>query len=221
MVRGGSKFEKELKQDEDGTVLIPKDALPEVIISETTAKKAVKRVLSEKQMENAKRLGELSKARWEKLREEKARLKAEAEAKEKEEEKKLIEAGTHVRVKVAEKGKPRGKAVKKQDLTDMPKAQTAMPKKPLPLRRENAYQATDDSSDHSDTDITETEEDTDVEEVRPRYVRSGLVQTQNSHSVAGVRKQVKKNLKVLARVDEALSQTPTNPYLTMLQGRWR
>lgn len=198
MVRGGSKFEKELKQDEDGTVLIPKDALPEVIISETTAKKAVKRVLSEKQMENAKRLGEASKLRWEKLREEKARLKAEAEAKEKEEEKKLIEAGTHIRVKVAEKQKPRGRAVKKQDINDMPK-------KPLPLRRENAYQATDDSSDHSDTDITETEEDTDVEEVRPRYVR----------------RQVKKNLKVLARVDEALSQTPTNPYLAMLQGRWR
>jgi hypothetical protein len=213
----GSKLKEELKQDEDGTILIPKEAIPEVPI--TVAKKAVKRQLSEKQMENAKKLGELSKARWEKLREEKARLKAEQEAKEKEEEKKLIEAGTHVRVKVAAP-KPRGKNAPKQSSHAGTDNEIAMPK-PLKLVRQPAYEATDDSSDHSDTDVTETEEDTDVEEQKPRYVRSGLVQTQNSHSVAGVRKQVKKNLKVLARVDEALAQTPSNPYLSMLQGRWR
>lgn len=203
MVRGGSKFEKELKQDEDGTVLIPKDALPEVVISETTAKKAVKRELSEKQRENAKRLGEASKLRWEKLREEKARMKAEAEAKEKEEEKKLIDAGTHIRVKVAEKQKPRGRAVKKQEEMHKAHSETAMPKNPLPLRRQPAYEA-DDSSDHSDTDVTETEEDSDVDE-KPRYIR----------------KQVKKNLRVLQKVDEALTFAPSNPYLAMLQGRWK
>jgi hypothetical protein len=187
----GSKLKEELKQDEDGTILIPKESLPEVPI--TVAKKSVKRVLSEKQMENAKKLGEASKARWEKLREEKARLKAEAEAKEKEEEKKLIDAGTHVRVKVAEKGKPRGRPIKKEPMP-----------KPLKLVRQPAYEETDDSSDNDDSGYTETEEDTDVEE-RPSRVR----------------RQVKKNLKVLARVDEALAQAPTNPYISMLSGRWK
>jgi len=190
MVRGGSKLEKELKQDDDGTILIPKEAIPEVTISETVAKKSVKRQLSEKQQENAKKLGEASKLRWEKLREEKARMKAEAETKEKEEEKKLIDAGSHVRVKVV-KGKPRSKGVIKE------------PIKPLKLVRQPAYE-TDDSSDHSDTDVTETEEDSDVDE-RPSRVR----------------RQVKKNLRVLQKVDEALAFAPSNPYLAMLSGRWR
>jgi hypothetical protein len=91
--------------------------------------------------------------------------------------------------------------------------------KPLKLVRQPAYeatsstkwrsqlpegQATDDSSDNDDSGYTETEEDTDVEE-RPSRVR----------------RQVKKNLKVLARVDEALAQAPTNPYISMLSGRWK
>lgn len=197
MVRGGSKLEKELKQDDDGTILIPKEAIPEVTISETVAKKSVKRQLSEKQQENAKKLGEASKLRWEKLREEKARMKAEAEAKEKEEEKKLIDAGSHVRVKVV-KGKPRGKGSLKTQgkglVVRQPAKQSLEP---------CAYEA-DDSSDHSDTDVTETEEDSDVDE-RPSRVR----------------RQVKKNLRVLQKVDEALAFAPSNPYLTMLQGRWK
>jgi hypothetical protein len=197
MVRGGSKLEKELKQDDDGTILIPKEAIPEVTISETVAKKSVKRQLSEKQQENAKKLGEASKLRWEKLREEKARMKAEAEAKEKEEEKKLIDAGSHVRVKVV-KGKPRSKGVIKE------------PIKPLKLVRQPAYE-TDDSSDHSDTDVTETEEDSDVDE----QSRASLVRPSR------VRRQVKKNLRVLQKVDEALAFAPSNPYLAMLSGRWR
>ena len=204
MVRGGSKLEKELKQDDDGTILIPKEAIPEVTISEAVAKKSVKRQLSEKQQENAKKLGEASKLRWEKLREEKARMKAEAEAKEKEEEKKLIDAGSHVRVKVV-KGKPRSKGVIKE------------PIKPLKLVRQPAYE-TDDSSDHSDTDVTETEEDSDVDEqsrVQSRASLGSLVRPSR------VRRQVKKNLRVLQKVDEALAFAPSNPYLAMLSGRWR
>lgn len=197
MVRGGSKLEKELKQDEDGTILMPVESLP--VISETVAKKAVKRELTEKQKENAKKLGEASRARWEKLREEKARLKAEQEAKEKDDEKKLIEAGTHVRVKVAKK--PRGKAVKKEIVE---KQNT-----PKPQRRYISNETTDNSSDDDDSGYTETEEDTelesDVEPVKPRRIR----------------REVKKNLKVLQKVDEVLQQQPSNHYITMLQGRWR
>jgi hypothetical protein len=191
MVRGGSKLEKELKQDGD-TILMPVESLPKPIeslpvINETVAKKAVKRVMSDKQVENAKKLGELSKARWEALRVEKARLKAEEEEKKKADEKALIDAGTHIRMKVT-KGKPRGRAVKKK----------------LKLIRQPAYEEKNDSSDDSDNDTTETETDTDVEDVKPRYVR----------------KQVKKNLRVLERVDEAISRAPMNPYVAMLQGRW-
>jgi hypothetical protein len=188
MVRGGSKLEKELKQEGD-TILMPVESLPKPVeslpvISESVAKKAVKRVMSDKQVENAKKLGELSKARWEALRVEKARLKLEEEEKKKADEKALIDAGTHIRMKVT-KGKPR-RAVKK----------------PLKLTRQ--YEEKNDSSDDSDNDTTETETDTDVEDVKPRYVR----------------KQVKKNLRVLERVDEAISRAPMNPYVAMLQGRW-
>lgn len=199
MVRGGSKLEKELKE-EDGTVLLPVESLPEVPVS--VAKKAVKRVLSEKQLENARRLGEASKARWEKLRAEKARLKAEEEEKKKEEEKALIEAGTHVRVKLKEKKV----VLREKPSTPMaPPMSQALPKKNPVLRRQKAYEADSDSESQSDFGVTETEEDTDVEEA-PRS--------------RTVRREIKKNAKALERVDAVLS-TVQNPYLTMLANRWR
>lgn len=200
MVRGGSKLEKELKE-EDGTVLLPVEALPEVPVS--TAKKAVKRVLSEKQQENAKRLGEMSKARWEKLREEKARVKAEEEEKKKEEEKALINAGTHIRVRLKEKVLRKVPTTPMAPKMDMPKAHSpsgsALPKKAPVLRRTKAYEA--ESEDETETDTTEAE-DTDVEE--PRRVR----------------RQIKKNLRVLEKVDAVL-HTVQNPYMSMLAGRWQ
>ncbi len=206
MVKGGSKLEKELKE-QDGTVLLPVESLPEVPIS--VAKKSVKRVLSEKQQENARRLGEASKARWEKLRAEKARLKAEEEEKKKEEEKALIEAGTHVRVKLKEKKV----VLREKPMTPhappmsqaLPKSETAMPKKNPVLRRQKAYEADSDSESQSDFGSTETEEDTDVEEA-PRS--------------RTVRREIKKNVKALERVDAVLS-TVQNPYLSMLANRWR
>ena len=215
MVRGGSKLEKELKE-EDGTVLLPVESLPEVPVS--VAKKAVKRVLSEKQLENARRLGEASKARWEKLRQEKARLKAEEEEKKKEEEKALIEAGTHVRVKLKEKkvvlrekpttpmAPPMSCATNVASCPRLPGGRSqALPKKNPVLRRQKAYEADSDSESQSDFGATETEEDTDVEEA-PRS--------------RTVRREIKKNVKALERVDAVLSNVQ-NPYLTMLANRWR
>jgi len=199
MVKGGSKLEKELKE-QDGTVLLPVESLPEVPVS--VAKKSVKRVLSEKQQENARRLGEASKARWEKLRQEKARLKAEEEEKKKEEEKALIEAGTHVRVKLKEKKV----VLREKPTTPMaPPMSNALPKKNPVLRRQKAYEADSDSESQSDFGATETEEDTDVEEA-PRS--------------RTVRREIKKNVKALERVDAVLSNVQ-NPYLTMLANRWR
>lgn len=217
MVRGGSKLEKELKE-EDGTVLLPVESLPEVPVS--VAKKSVKRVLSEKQQENARRLGEASKARWEKLRAEKARLKAEEEEKKKEEEKALIEAGTHVRVKLKEKkvvlrekpstpmAPPMSCATNVASCPRLPGGRSqALPKKNPVLRRQKAYEREeeDDSESQSDFGATETEEDTDVEE------------TPRSRTV---RREIKKNVRALERVDAVLSNVQ-NPYLTMLANRWR
>jgi hypothetical protein len=200
MVKGGSKLEKELKE-EDGTVLLPVESVPEVSVS--VAKKSVKRVLTEKQQENAKRLGEASKARWEKLREEKARLKAEEEEKKKAEEKALIDAGTHVRVRLKEK-----KVMREKPSTPMaPKRSEALPKKNPVLRRQKAYEREEESDSESQSDFgsTETEEDTDVEEA-PRS--------------RTVRREIKKNVKALERVDAVLS-TVQNPYLSMLASKWR
>ena len=131
-----SKVEKEFQADEDGTVLVPKEIVPAV--PETVLKKAVKRPMSEKQMENAKKLIEANKERWAKMREAKELEKKEAEEKRKAEEEEKIQAGTHVRVKLAEKRvyKPRE-----------PKTP-----KPLPLRRENVRQKADSESDTDDTD---------------------------------------------------------------------
>jgi hypothetical protein len=185
----GKKEVEELASD-DGTILIPADKVPEV--SASAAKKMVKRPMSEKQMENAKKLGELAKARWAAIREQKEAEKKEAEERAKEEkrarEEEMIKAGTHVRVRVREKGSPRNKV------------QARKPLKPLPLKRaETAW-----DSDTSDTEVTETETETEVEDVKPRRVR----------------KEVKKTLRTLEKVDQALSAMPSNPYMAMLQSRW-
>lgn len=190
LVMPKGKLEKELKPDENGEVIVPKEI---VEIAPTAAIKKVKRVMSEKQMENAKKMIEANKERWAKIREAKELAKKEEEEKRKAEEEEKIQAGTHVRVKLAEKRvyKPRE-----------PKTP-----KPLPLRRENARQKADSESDTDDTDtVTETETDmSEEEEERPK--------------ARAVRREMKKTLRVVEKVDAAIQQV-TNPYLSMLQRRW-
>lgn len=199
-----SKLEKEFQADEDGTVLVPKEIVPPVEVSVTTIKKAVKREMSEKQRANMERVIQMNKEKWAKKREEKQKALEEEILKKKEEEQKLIDAGTHVRVKVSKKEyKPREK-----------KVESPNPPKPLPLRRSKAYEKTHNSeSDGNDTDtITETEtdlteDDSDIDE-RPKQRR--------------VRREMKKTLRVVEKVNQALSYAPpTNPYLAMLQNRWQ
>lgn len=196
-----SKLEKEFQADEDGTVLVPKEIVPPVEVSITAVNKAVKREMSEKQRANMERMIAMNKEKWAKKREEKQKALEEEILKKKEEEQKLLDAGTHVRVKVSKKEyKPR---VKKVDSPNPPK--------PLPLRRTKAYEKTDDSesdTDYNDT-VTETETDLDSEmDERPKQRR--------------VRREMKKTLRVVEKVNQALSYAPpTNPYLAMLQNRWQ
>ena len=138
-----TKLEKELKPDEDGTVLVPKDM---VEVTPTAVVKKVKRAMSEKQMENSKRLIELNKERWAKMRQEKeliAKTREEEEvASRKADEEEKIQAGTHVRVKLAEKRqyKPR-----------VPKERAPSP---LPLKRQNGRyrQETETVTETDDTE---------------------------------------------------------------------
>jgi hypothetical protein len=191
-----SKIEKEFQADEDGTVIVPKEIVPSPGISPTTVNKAVKREMSEKQRANMERMIEMNKEKWAKKREEKENSIVEEALKKKEEQQKLLDAGTHVRVKIKEK-----KQYKPRE-----------PSKPLPLRRTKAYEKTDNSeSDGDDTDtVTETETDLTDSEIdeRPKQRR--------------VRREMKKTLRVVEKVNQVLNNAPpTNPYLSMLQGRWQ
>lgn len=197
LVMPKGKLEKELKPDENGEVIVPKEI---VEIAPTAAIKKVKRVMSEKQMENARKMIEANKERWAKIREAKELAKKEEEEKRKAEEEEKIQAGTHVRVKLAEKRVYKPRAEKMPD--------------PLPLKRQDAY--SNDARrkvrmpivEESDT-VTETEteeEEEEEEEERPK--------------ARAVRREMKKTLRVVEKVDAAIQQA-TNPYLSMLQGRWR
>lgn len=181
-----SKMEKEFQADEEGTVVVPKEILP--AIPETVLKKSVKREMSEKQKANIEKVIAANKERWAKKREEKAKMAEEEIRMKKETEEKLIEAGTHIRVKVKEKP------------VKAPKAS-----KPLPVRR---YEKADSESDTDDIDtVTETETELESEDERP--------------AARKVRREMKKTLRVVEKVNQALSSTPVNPYVAMLQGRWR
>lgn len=194
-----SKIDKEFQADDNGTVLVPKEIVP--AIPETTLKKTVKREMSEKQKANIERVITMNKEKWAKKREEKQKALEEEILKKKEEEQKLLDAGTHVRVKVTKKEyKPREK-----------KVDSHIPPKQLPLLRKKAYEKKNDSE--SDTDIndtvTETETDltSDTEDERPKHRK--------------VRREMKKTLRVVEKVNQALNYAPpANPYLPMLQSRW-
>ena len=98
-----SKLQREYQADEDGTVLVEKDALPPLEITPTALKQTVRRPMSESQKANMARLIEANKQRWTALRESKAKEAQEEQARAKAEAEQKIQAGTHVRVKVKEK----------------------------------------------------------------------------------------------------------------------
>jgi hypothetical protein len=196
-----SKLQREFQADEDGTVLVPKELLPEPTISLTALKKTVKRPMSEAQKANCERLIAENKKRWAALREAKEKQSPEALSAVKQEEEKLIEQGTHVRLKVREKiAKPR-KA--KEDVPQVPPP--ASESKQKPHKKKKHFTSSDDDEDTTETEPDTTEvEDSDEEPLPPRRAV----------------RQARRAVRTLQKIDEVL-ETATNPYLARLASRWR
>lgn len=196
-----SKLQREFQADEDGTVLVPKELLPEPTISLTALKKTVKRPMSEAQKANCERLIAENKKRWAALREAKEKQSPEALSAVKQEEEKLIEQGTHVRLKVREKiAKPR-KA--KEDVPQVPPP--AAETKQKSHKKKKHFTSSDDDEDTTETEPDTTEvEDSDDEPLPPRRAV----------------RQARRAVRALQKIDEVL-ETATNPYMSKLMGRWR
>lgn len=171
--------------DEDDVAIVP---VEDITVVPSALNSRVKRPLSDKQRENVAKLVEANKVRWEKGKEEKvkraeeekdrirAELRAEHDAK--------VQAGTHMRIKVVKKNtgpKPKPKGEK-------PKA--------LPVVSETDLE--------SDTEVTETEPDTEDEVPEPRHVA----------------RQARKQMKTLAKIDNVIEQA-SNQYMSKLLGRWK
>ena len=192
-------------QNEDGTVVVQKDVQPEIPTVSTTAVKAkVKREMTEAQRLNMLKMIEANKVKWEAKRKEKedGEIKAKADKRAKEEE--LINAGTHIRVKVLPKKvyKPRAKAIPVEETAteeeDEEDDTASFQAKPQAKKRSQK------APPPSDEETTETETDDDYK---------------NQKRV--VRREVKKNLKALKKIDEVLEQSQGNPYLSYLSQRWK
>jgi hypothetical protein len=224
-----SKLQKEFQIDEENTVVIPKEMLPEVA-PKTLAKKA-KRPITEAQRANFAKVVEANKIRWAKMREERQKAEEDAKAQQKADQEALIEAGTHVRVKVKEKtvytkeptkveaplGSDTAKGRLEAPVKVEPKVEVApvVPLKVEPVaepvkQRKPQSRASLGRKPRYETETTETdttETDTDMEEYK---------QGQRQ-----VRRQVKKNIKAIEKIDSIVQKSSTNPYMALLESRWR
>jgi len=196
-------------EDEDGTVVIQKDVptIPPAqvpSVTPTAVKAKVKREMTEAQRLNMLKMIEANKVKWEAKRQAKEDeiVKAKTDKRAKEEE--LINAGTHIRVKVLPKKvyKPRAKAIPAEETAteeeDEEDDTASFQAKPQVKRRSQK------APPPSDEETTETETDDDYK---------------NQKRV--VRREVKKNLKALKKIDEVLEQSQGNPYLSYLSQRWK
>jgi len=197
-------------QNEDGTVVVQKDVptIPPAqvpSVTPTAVKAKVKREMTEAQRLNMLKMIEANKVKWEAKRQAKEEeiMKAKTDKRAKEEE--LINAGTHIRVKVLPKKvyKPRAKAIpaeetatEEEDGEDDTVSFQAKPE----VKKKRSQKA----PPPSDEETTETETDDDYK---------------NQKRV--VRREVKKNLSALKKIDEALEQSQGNPYLAYLTQRWK
>ena len=214
-----SKLQKEYQIEEDGTTVVPKEILPQ--IAPTVLKNTVKRERTEAQKANFAKVVEANKERWAKLKAEKEASTAQAKQAVKEDHQAKVEAGTHVRVVVKEKrvadptarkhvAKPKEveepeyeseeEVIVVKKPKEKPKEKEVKPRK-LPHPKWIAV--------HSDTDTpTETEtDDTDEEEYK-----QGKRQ---------IRREVKKNIRAIEKIDNVVQQTMVNPYSALLASRWK
>jgi hypothetical protein len=207
-----SKLEKEYQIEEDGTTVVPKEILPQ--IAPTVLKNTVKRERTEAQKANFEKVVQANKERWAKLRAEKEASVAQTKQAVKEDHQAKVEAGTHVRVAVKEKRvqKPREKVVEEpeseseeEEVVIVKKPKEKVVKEPKPRKVSHPKWI----AVHSDTDTpTETEtDDTDYEEYK-----SGKRQ---------IRREVKKNIRAIEKIDHVVQQTMVNPYSALLASRWK
>jgi len=204
-----SKLQKEFQIDEENTVVIPKEMLPEVA-PKTLAKK-VKRPITEAQKANFAKVVEANKIRWAKMREDRQKAEEDAKAQAKQEQQALVDAGTHVRVKVKEKTvytkepieAPAPKVEQKPEPVPLKGSDS---QNPLPVVKQRKLRKPKYETETTETE-TETETDTDMEEYK---------QGQRQ-----VRRQVKKNIRAIEKIDTIVQKAAINPYMALLESKWR
>jgi hypothetical protein len=234
-----SKLEKEYQVEEDGTTVVPKELLPQ--IAPTVLKNTVKRERTEAQKANFDKVVQANKERWAKIREEKEASMAQAKQAIKDDHKAKVEAGTHVRVAVKEKRvqKPKEVVVEesseeeeviivkkpKEKVKEVERESERVPtlRKPVisgkgvgtspdplgthtakpskPLKKRVVYETE-----------TETETETDSDDTDYEDYKSGKRQ---------IRREVKKNIKAIEKIDNVVQQTIVNPYSALLASRWK
>jgi hypothetical protein len=202
-----SKLKKEYQIEEDGTTVVPKEILPQ--IAPTVLKNMVKRDRTEAQKANFEKVVQANKERWAKLKAEKEASVAQAKQAVKEDHQAKVEAGTHVRVAVKEKrsadptarkhtAKP--KEVEEPEYESEEEVIVVKKPKEKPVKKRVVYETETDTP-------TETEDDTDMEEYK-----QGKRQ---------IRREVKKNIRAIEKIDNVVQQTMVNPYSVLLASRWK
>ena len=223
-----SKLQKEYQVEDDGTTVIPKEILPQV--APTALKKTVKRERTEAQKANFAKVVEANKERWAKLRADKEAVVAQTKQSIKDDHQEKIEAGTHVRVLVKEKrvqqprkhsansgthtAKPlkpiesaESESEEEEEIVIKPQRVPVAKEKPTnvdavkPKKQRVVYETDTDTPTETETD------DTDYEEYK-----SGKRQ---------IRREVKKNIKAIERIDSVVQSTARNPYFALLESKWK
>jgi hypothetical protein len=211
-----SKLQKEYQVEDDGTTVIPKEILPQV--APTALKNTVKRERTEAQKANFAKVVEANKERWAKLRADKEAVVAQTKQSIKDDHQEKIEAGTHVRVVVKEKRvqQPRKHSAKEpvseseeeeEEIVIKPQRVPVVKEKPMKVdavkskKQRVVYETDTDTPTETETD------DTDYEEYK-----SGKRQ---------IRREVKKNIKALERIDSVVQSTARNPYFALLESKWK
>jgi hypothetical protein len=215
--------------EEDNTIVLP-----------TISQKAVKRVMTkpktEAQMEamrkalaKRKELLAIKKEEQAKQQSEEAKQKEDQVAKRKEEEEALIKAGTHTRYKVLPKqpqGRPRTRPEgtdkygrpeevhepKEKESSTYCEVSTPSKQKPKKERKPRRRYVSETETDDTTEVETETETDTDYDS---DYKQKKRV----------VRREVKKNIKALKKIDEVIEASPfsanANPWAAYLERKWK
>lgn len=87
------------------------------------------------------------------------------------------------------------------------KPKQVKPRQHKPISKRVPNEVYSDEDEETETDFTETEDDTDMEDYKTKK--------------RSVRREVKKNLKTLQKIDEVLTTQNQNPYLGTLLSRWK